>query len=258
MILNRHVVETSTLFNSDKQELFKEKGAAKTFLDPIDLYSHFPSPDFGSDKSSLSDEKQFFKALHFVCFRLAQSLKIHQVYDNLQKVSYWYRLSILIRNRITSANLGLVYGCMQRTSMHLDTNTMLSEGSATLLRSVEKYDPWRGTKFSTYACRSILHKFSSLTRKRDWTGIDISDLEPPKEETPDANKELRKDRIKAAIKRAELTSRERDIISLRFYKGERLVDVGTKYDLSKERIRQIQVKALDKIRIVLEADPALA
>ena len=190
-------------------------------------------------------------------YRLAQALQIHQQKENYKQVSYWYKFSIYIRNRIVSANLGLVYSCMQYTCMSLDTDTMLSDGSAALLRSVEKYDPWYGNKFSTYACRAILHRFSSSANKRDWTGIDVSDLDPQEKETTDTNIELCKDRVRVAIKGAELTTRERDIIVLRFYEGKRLVDVGNKYNLSKERIRQIQVKALDKIRCVLEIDSVL-
>lgn len=255
--MNEHVVETGTLFNGDKEALFKKEGAAKKFLDPIDLYDHFPLPAFGSDKTKLFNEDHFFKALHFARFRLAQALQLHKQKGNFQKVAYWYKLSIFIRNRIISANLGLVYGCMKCTSMNLDTDTMLSNGSAALLRSAEKYDPWRANKFSTYACRAILHRFSSLAKKRDWTGLDISDLEPPEEETTDSETELRKDRVIAAIKGAELTPREKDVVMLRFYEGERLIDVGNRYKLSKERIRQIQIKALNKIQRVLEVDPAL-
>ncbi len=254
--MNEQVVETSTLFNKDKEELFKEEGATQRFLEPVDLYNHFPSQFFSSDLSNLSDEKQFFEALHFVRYRLAQAIQHHQERDNSQRVEYWYKLATILRNRITSANMGLIYGCMKRTCMSLDSDTMLSAGSAALLRAVEKYNPWFGNKFSTYACRSILHRFSSHAKKRDWTGYDIADLEP-QEIDSDEDVELRKDRVQAAIKLAELTTRERNIILLRFYKGERLVDVGETYNLSKERIRQIQIKALDKIRSVLEVDPAL-
>lgn len=254
--MNSHVVETSSLFNEEKQNLFQEKGAVKIFLDPIGLYTQFPSLHFGSDRSQLSDEVQFFKALHFVRYRLARALQ-NQEQDNIQKIEYWYKLSIYLRNRIASANLGLVYGCMKRTSIIIDTNEMLSAGNAALIRSVEKYNPWLGNKFSTYACTAILHRFKTLTKKRNWTGIDISELEPPALEAVDADIELRKDRVQAAIKGAGLTSREKEVIFFRFYGNDRLIDVGNRYDLSKERIRQIQIRALDKLRRVLEVDPAL-
>ena len=252
--MHKHIIETSTLFNADKQQLFEAPKAAFNFLDPINLYTNLPSSSFNNNRSKLSNDELFFKALHFVRFRLFLAL---QKQNNFSKINYWYKLSISIRNRIISANLGLVYGCMKYTCMHLDIDTMLSAGNAALLRAVEMFNPWHGNKFSTYAYRSILYSFNSLTKKRDWTGIDISDIDPQECKPVDNNMELRKDRVKQAIKNADLTYREKDIISLRFYKGYRLVDVGCKYKLSKERIRQIQIKALNKIQEVLETDAIL-
>ena len=51
---------------------------------------------------------------------------------------------------------------------------------------------------------------------------------------------------------AQLTSRERDVIQMRFGLGHSspysLAEIGRALDLSRERVRQIEAKALQKLR----------
>jgi len=254
--MKNHVLETGTLYNADKLELFKEKNAAQTFLDPVGMYSSFPNKQFKEDRSSLGKEEEtlLFKALHFVRYRLGKSLDCEN--SDSAKVDFWYEFAIILRNRIVSANIGLIYGCMHRTSVRLDTDTMLSEGSGTLIRSAELFDPWHKNRFSTYACSAIIHKFSSVAKKKDWTAVDVDDLHPAIE-AEDETVGLWKDRVKVALQSTDLTDQERQVLTMRFYQGQRLIDVGGKYNRSKERIRQIQIKALGKMKKILELDDSL-
>jgi len=70
------------------------------------------------------------------------------------------------------------------------------------------------------------------------------------------------DSLEATLRRAleTLTDREREILKMRYgMDGEEehtLTDVGDKFNLSRERIRQLQVQALRKLR--LAQDSALA
>ena len=50
-----------------------------------------------------------------------------------------------------------------------------------------------------------------------------------------------------------LSAREREIIVQRFLTEEKntLADIGEKFGVSKERIRQIEAKALDKLKVAL-------
>ncbi len=51
---------------------------------------------------------------------------------------------------------------------------------------------------------------------------------------------------------ALLSEREQDIITRRFYNDETLKSIGKTYGVSRERIRQLEAIALDKLRIIME------
>ena len=81
---------------------------------------------------------------------------------------------------------------------------------------------------------------------------------------PESREELYVERLKRAItgNLGNLTEIESTVLSRRFppdrdLRRETLQQVGRAVGLSKERVRQIQNEALAKIRLVLEADPAL-
>ena len=72
-----------------------------------------------------------------------------------------------IINRIVKQNLPLVFRMRMRFPVDgLDLDEMLSEGSLTLYRAVKGFDPERGFRFSTYACRSIRYAFVGMAKKR--------------------------------------------------------------------------------------------
>ncbi len=183
----------------------------------------------------------------------------------------WYRRAEKIREQIAETNLALVLAMAKRTRMsEVDFADLVSEGNMALLRAVDKFDAGRGFKFSTYACRAILKAFSrqgmklSKYRQRFPTDFD------PKLEKSDYLETKRADfekdtaeEVKRIVmeNRADLTSVERTVIEHRFGletgvsdKPMTLEQVGQIIGVTKERVRQIQNKAMEKIRIELEAN----
>jgi RNA polymerase primary sigma factor len=183
----------------------------------------------------------------------------------------WYRKGDLIREQIANTNLALVLAMAKRTRMsEVDFADLVSEGNMALLRAVDKFDAGRGYKFSTYACRAILKAFSrqgmklSKYRQRFPTDFDPklekSNFLETKRATfeKDAAEEVR--RI-VTENRADLTDVERTVIEHRFGlehsdgdKPMTLEQVGQIIGVTKERVRQIQNKAMEKIRVELEAN----
>ncbi|MCC6579880.1 MAG: sigma-70 family RNA polymerase sigma factor [Phycisphaeraceae bacterium] len=187
----------------------------------------------------------------------------------------WYRKSERYRDQIAQTNLALVLAMAKRTRMsEVDFADLVSEGNMALLRAVDKFDVARGFKFSTYACRAILKAFSrsgvKLSKYRQLFPTDFD----PKLEKSDFMERKRQahegdcaDEIRTIIdqNRAELTEIEQEVIEHRFGVGSRrsraadaesltLEQVGKIIGVTKERVRQIQNKALEKIRQSLESE----
>ena len=189
--------------------------------------------------------------------------------EQAEEVLRWYRLSDRIREQIAETNLALVLAMAKRTRMsEVDFADLVSEGNMALLRAVDKFDAGRGYKFSTYACRAILKAFSrqgmklSKYRQRFPTDFDPklerSNFLETKRNTfeKDAAEEVKRIVIE---NRADLTDVERTVIEHRFgleaEEGEKpmtLEQVGQIIGVTKERVRQIQNKAMEKIRLQLE------
>jgi RNA polymerase sigma factor (sigma-70 family) len=192
--------------------------------------------------------------------------------EQAETILRWYRRSEKIREQIAETNLALVLAMAKRTRMsEVDFADLVSEGNMALLRAVDKFDAGRGYKFSTYACRAILKAFSrqgmklSKYRQRFPTDFDPKLEKSNFLETKRATFEKEAaDEVKRIVldNRADLTDVERTVIEHRFGlesgaeadKPMTLEQVGQIIGVTKERVRQIQNKAMEKIRLALEAN----
>jgi len=190
--------------------------------------------------------------------------------EQARDILRWHDLAERLRIQIAETNLALVLAMAKRTRMsEVDFADLVSEGNMALLRAVDKFDAGRGFKFSTYACRAILKAFSrqgmklSKYRQRFPTDFDPK-LERSNflEEKRDELEKDTADEVKQIVisNRADLTEIERTIIDYRFGIEEEPMDkpmtleqIGQIIGVTKERVRQIQNKALDKIRTELES-----
>jgi len=180
----------------------------------------------------------------------------------------WHRKFEHFREYLVRTNLALVLAMAKRTRLgDIDFAEVVSEGNMALLRAVDKFNVDRGFKFSTYACRAILKAFSrtSLKASKYKTRFPV-EFEPEYEKSDwadrrrDAVEEDCVDELKQIVDRnlAELSDVEQTVIRRRFNWQQRedspltLEEVGQIIGVTKERVRQIQNKALTKIRLVME------
>ncbi len=229
-----------------------------------------------------AQERVIFAQYNYCRFRVA-TLRETLVHEPKPKVSViretldWHRKAAGYRDQIAGLNLALVLAMAKRIrNFDNDFTEMISEGNMALLRSVDKFDITRGFKFSTYACRAILKAFSRQGMKYSkYKSIFPTDFDPTyeksnwQEEKNHQHEQDCVDELRRIVRenRAGLSDMERGVIERRFAVGQdarldskgqprplTLEQVGKTIGVTKERVRQIQNKALEKIRHTLEGD----
>lgn len=222
-------------------------------------------------------ERHLFLRLNYARFRVMQILRRYQGQpigpEAIQKLLRWERVAQQTRNEIVRANLPLVLAMARRTRIvNVDPADLISEGNLALLRSVDKFDCSRGYKFSTYACRAILKSFARVAaRTSRHRGHVPTEFDPALEKSNYLDQRRRdlEDRCVAELQsiltrdQTGLSEVERQVIRARFAISESdntaepaevktLEQVGELIGVTKERVRQIQNKALSKLRHLLE------
>jgi RNA polymerase sigma factor (sigma-70 family) len=256
-----------------------ESPAPRRFFSPgLDLLE---DPDSLPEKSpplTANQEVQLFKKFNLARYRVFQIIRAHRNkrlrLASIRTLLAWFGKSLDARDAIAQANVPLVLAMAKRTRIgSVDFSELISEGNMALLRSIDKFDCSRGFKFSTYACRAILKSFSRAAMKSSrYRGRFPTEFDPSLEKSDFIERKRQGveddcvDEIRIILRKnaADLNPVEQTVLAARFALDEdadgidyeppmTLEQVGVLIGVTKERVRQIQNKALRKIRVVLES-----
>ncbi len=197
-----------------------------------------------------------------------------------EALSEWTERAAHFRSLIADANLALVLAMIKRMGLvTMDFHDLISEGNLALLRAIDKFNVSKGFKFSTYACRAIIKALSRHTTKAHRRKQVFPVEFDPDFERSNHAKDQHASQETACVEElrriirdnaAELTTLEQQVIAHRFAlppqgmeagvddeegptKRLTLNQVGSLVGLTKERVRQIQNKAMAKLRDTLDA-----
>lgn len=166
------------------------------------------------------------------------------------------------RDRIVEANTRLVFSIVKKfVNANNSFDDLLSEGIFALLRAVEKFDFGRGFRFSTYATQVVRRGAyrqvmdSQQERTKLQSGVEDLGLDVSDEGRQSAIGEQRWHQLQSRLNLmlGDLDRRERLIIRARFSLGSHrrvhtLQSLADRLGVSKERVRQLEQRALEKLR----------
>lgn len=177
------------------------------------------------------------------------------------------------RNKIIESNLRFVFNIARKyTGKGIPISDLISEGNLGLVKAIEKFDTTKDVKFITYAVYwvreymsasirknysradlTLIEDLQDTAKKNDTKLVTKSKLYEIEDEDLDDGKDKMIDELLCV-----LNDKEKNIMEFTYGLGGRkqltFQEIGRKYHISSERVRQIKIEALDKVRMVAMAE----
>jgi RNA polymerase primary sigma factor len=212
------------------------------------------------------EESKMFRRMNYLLF-LAEEVRKKMDANNpselglvriqgLVSAAHWHR------DYIVKANMRLVISIVKKfVNLNNNFDDLLSDGIMALIRAVEKFDFNRGFRFSTYATqvvrRNAYRNVMTKQRERSRIGLilDEANVDIESRETVSGVSLERWNVLTGKLGQLlnQLDRREKLIVRARFSLGghrsvQTLQRIADALGVSKERVRQIEKRALEKLR----------
>jgi RNA polymerase primary sigma factor len=220
---------------------------------------------------SREQERRLFLKMNYLKYR-AHQLRValepsHCDVAALDEIERLQEEALAVKNQIIRSNLRLVVSIAKKQVG--PTNSffeIVSDGNASLIRAVERFDANRGFKFSTYATWAIIKNFArGLTDEKRRRARFVSGHEHVLAVAQDNRLNDQVDqsdhrRMQEVVEKMlhRLDDRERRILIGRYGIGgvnaRTLEQIGRELGISKERVRQLESRAHEKLRTLMREE----
>jgi len=261
--------------------LFYKAGVEGEMLNPPELsgFDSKPSGSFAGAKDlpvhmirlcetpllSASEERALFRKFNYMKYRanvIRATLNPRRVdLKKLKEAEQWLQSANCVRDQIIRANVRLAVSVVKKfASPQCSFDEILSDGILTMMKAVEKFDYRFGFRFSTYAFRSIARTaYRSVSdrqrhRKMEPDGTELLlglQDSRPSHHRPERDWESMQTQLLGLL--SQLDEREQWILHCRSGLGDQpearpFQSIADELGLSKERVRQLEKRAIDKLR----------
>lgn len=259
----------------DEEEYETKKRGMRAPKDvPAELASMYEVPLLSKEQ-----EQHLFRKMNFLKHKASQ-LRRRMLKDeesgeidptkvriqDLKQIEDFQAAATEVKDQLIQANMRLVANIAKRHAAQTDNFwELMSDGNMSLIRAVEKFDYSRNFKFSTYASWAIMKNFARSIpeekhrRERFVTGHeDVFDA--TQDNRSDEHEQLATtERAATCVNRLldYLEPRERAIIRMRAglddgTKAMTLEEIGVQFGITKERVRQLNARAMKKLREIVQ------
>jgi len=214
---------------------------------------------------SKPQEQHLFRQMNFLKHKLhllRESINVSAArVQELKEIEALQERIQSVKELLVNCNLRLVVNYAKKHNSPIDNLfELISDGNISLLRAVDKFDYSRGNKFSTYASWAIMKNFArsipdeKTYRERYMTGHEEMFESRADNRTDEqeclSRAELARGRINELLK--DLDPRTRDVIRMRAgldgSEEMTLEQIGQHFGITKERVRQINVRGMKQLR----------
>jgi RNA polymerase primary sigma factor len=263
-------------------ESFEDPANDEAFLGPMPNEEHFaaqarnmvPPRDVPAEMAHLyrwpllskDQEQHLFRQMNYLKYKLN---KVRQKagpggavrVGDLRQVEDLQARVRQVRDRLINCNTRLVASIAKKHAGLFDNlPELMSDGTISLMRAVEKFDYARGNKFSTYATWAIMKNFArSIPDEKHHRERYVTGHEEMFEGRPDVRTDEQEIVAQADMARARVNNlldgldpRTREVIRMRNgLDGSAemtLEQIGQHFGITKERVRQINVRGMKQLR----------